>query len=143
MPHLKLSVSESEEDDDGSIETDHVLISEAADPLAELHAPHRRQLVDHEAARLVEPVLLTHLHEEPEERCLSGIGCERADRDRVGRVEPVVLNDDDWPRLAGVARPRGRGPDFAASHSSSVESASMKSWSSCAIGEDATSALCR
>ena len=143
VTHLGLSASKSEEDDDGSIETDHVFISEAADSLAKFRSPDRRQLVDHETARLVKPVLLTHFHEEPEERRLGGVGREPADCDRVSRVEPVILDDDDRPRLAGVARPRSRGPDLAAPHSSSAESASMKSWSSCAIGEDATSALCR
>jgi len=140
---LGLSASQSEEDDDGSIKTDHVFISEAADSLAKLRSPHCRQLVDHEAARLVKAVLLTHFHEEPEERCLGGVGRERADGDRVSRVEPVILDDDNRLRLADVARPRCRGPDLATPHSSSAESASMKSWSSCAIGEDATSALCR
>jgi hypothetical protein len=134
-------ISEAEEHDDGSVEPDHVFVSESTDAFTELHPSYRRQLVDHQAARFVEPILTGRRYEATEEWRLRRISRERTDRDRVGRIESIILDDNDRSGLAGVARSGSRGPDLAAPHTSSTESASTKSWSSFALGDDATSAL--
>jgi F420H(2)-dependent quinone reductase len=54
-----LSAAETEEHDDGSVEPDHVLVFEAPDPLPEHRPRDRRDLVDHETARLWGALRLT------------------------------------------------------------------------------------
>jgi len=130
----------SEEHDDGAVQPDHVLTGQPPDPFSELGSPNGGDLVDHETADVVQPVLEAGLYDQTEERRLGGMGGEGTDGHRVGRVEAVVLDDDRRPGLAGIPRSGCRGPDLAAGHSSSAEMASMNSWSSRACVDDATSA---
>src|SRR5665647_362980 len=66
------------------------------------------------------------------QRCVEGIGCQRTDRDRGGCIEPIVLNDDDGSRLAGIDTSCSSDADVASPHSAvqSTEMASTKAWSS-------------
>lgn len=59
----------------------------------------------------------TRLDQRAEQRCVGGVGRERADGDRGGGVEPVVPHDHDRAWLARVGA-AGRGPDLAALHAS-------------------------
>lgn len=69
---------------------------------------------------------------------LSRFAGERADRDRVGGIEAVVLHDEHRARLPGVVASPGGGPELPAPHPSSSsmpssphhEMASTNAWSS-------------
>lgn len=56
-------------------------------------------------------------------RWISG---KRADRYRIGRVKPIVLDDDDRPGLPCVRRPARDRPDLAAFQAPSTVMASIK-----------------
>ena len=56
---------------------------------------------------------------DPQQRDPSGVAGQRADGDRVGGVEAVVLQDQHGARFARVMRTSGRGPQLTAPHSSS------------------------
>lgn len=133
---------EAEEDEDGSVETDHVLVVEPSAAFAEFRTRDRCQLVHHQAADLAKLVARVGRDGQPEQRRFGRVGRHRADRDRVGGVESVVLHDDHRARLADIAAAGRRSPDFAASHSSSRLIASMNAWSSSACGLLATAKDC-
>lgn len=115
---------EPEKHEGGSRESDDVLIGEAADPLNEFRARDGGDLVDHESARLADPRRLASIDGYSKQWRIGLVGRERADHDRCCCIEEIVLNDHDRTRFAGVSASGGRGPDLAASHSSSP-SASM------------------
>ncbi len=100
-------------------------------------------LVDHEETVLVEPVLPVSSHSHPHEGCVDFRAREWADRQRVCRIEPVILDDQGWPRLVRIDTACDGG-DVTASHSfQSSETASTKPMSSLARSVAATSADCR
>lgn len=119
------SASETEEHEDRATEADEFLVAESADRLAELGARHGRDLVDHEAARLPQPVHVVWLDPKPEQRGFGRIGREGAHRDRVRTVKAIVLDYRNWSWLADVLRARYCGPDLPALQSSSRLTASM------------------
>lgn len=68
---------------------------EFADTLTEFGPSNSGDLVDHEPAGGSETGLRSGFNEEPEQRRVSGISGERAERD-AAVVEPVLLADDRW-----------------------------------------------
>ena len=56
-------------------------------------------LIHHQAACRAQAVALVRLDWQAEQGCFDLVSREGADRDQVGRVEAVVLNNDDgaWP----------------------------------------------
>jgi len=83
---------------------------------------------NHQAAFRAQPVPLARLNPNPEQRSLSWIGRECADRDRQRPVEIVILHDDRGSRFSGVVSPSGNRPDLAPLHASArSETASMNS----------------
>ena len=52
-PNNGSAARESEEDDDGPAQPDHVVVSEATDPLPNLRPRHGRDPVDHQTASFV------------------------------------------------------------------------------------------
>ena len=114
-----------------------VLVGEASDPLAEFRALDRRDLVDHQPARLSDPGRAVCVDGDPEQRGVGGIGRHRTDRHGRGRVEQVILDDHHRPWLAGVPTASRRRPDLSSLHAPSPR-ASMKAWSSPSLLLDAT-----
>jgi hypothetical protein len=86
---------------------------------ADLGLGYGGDLVYHQPAGRTQAVALIRLDDEAEQRCVGRIGGEGANGDGVGRVETVVLHDDDRARLASVILAARDGPDLAAPHSSS------------------------
>lgn len=64
---------------------------------------HRGDLVHHDTARVVQPFLRTWLRDRPDEGRLGRLGVKGADRHGVGRVESVVLDEDQGPRLLRIS----------------------------------------
>jgi len=136
--------SNTEKDDDGPIEPDDVGIGKLAYTITEPRTTDRRDLVDHEPARLVQPVVSARLDLHPKQWRLSAVSRKRTYRHGVG-IEPVVLEDDCWPRFAGVVTATGDGPDLASSHSSGQsDTESTKAWSSalCSLAATALAWRC-
>lgn len=119
------SAGEAEEHEDRSTEPDEFLVAKPADRLAELGARHSRDLVDHETARIPQPVHLVWIDSKAKQWGIGLIRRERADRDRVRPVEAIVLDDRDGSRFADVSSPGGRSPDLPALQSWSTLAASM------------------
>lgn len=132
--------SESEEDENGPTETDHLLVIEPTDLLAEFGSRDSRDLVHHQAARLTQPVGLIWFDVESKQRRIGLIGGERTHRHRIGRVEAIVLDYRDRTRLPDVPAPRRSCPDLTTSQSLSTLIASMNAWSSLACRLVATAA---
>ena len=65
---------ESEEDEGGSTESDHLFVAEPTDAGAKLRTGNSRELVDHEAARLPQPVHLVGFDGKSEQRGRSRVG---------------------------------------------------------------------
>src|SRR6185437_5260508 len=66
------------------------------------------------------------------------VGGEGADRDRVGCVEAVVLNNNDGAWLPSVVHAASDGPDLAPPHSPQSDTASINACSSWACALVAT-----
>ena len=86
---------EAEEHDDRSCESGHVIVGQSADPFAELRPLDRGDLVDHEAARLADPVLLIGFNRYSKQWSIGLVGGARTNRDRRGCIEEIVVDDDD------------------------------------------------
>ena len=125
LPPIAGSAHESEEHEDRSTQPDEFFVAEPADALAELGAGHGCDLVDHETAGLSEPVRVVWIDPNSKQWGIGGIGRERADRHRVRSIKAIVLHDRHGSRLAHVPSAGSRGPDLAASQSSSRLTASM------------------
>ncbi len=135
------SVSEPEEHHDQALNRDELGAGESPDPSRHVRSSHRRELVDHEIAVRVQTVEAVRSKRHPQEWCRQLRGGEWTDRDRVGGTKPIILKYQGGPWL-GCVDPAGHSPQFSANHlSQSVDTASMKSWSS--DGRFATSADCR
>ena len=94
---------------------------------AQALAPDGRDLVDHHAAGLVQAVLGTGRQRDAKQRRVGGIARQGADGDRARVLEPVILNDHDRARLAGVVAAARRDPELAPLHPAGVSLiASMK-----------------
>lgn len=116
----------SQKDENRSVEAYHILIVESPDARAELCLGDRCELVYHHAARRAQPIPFVWLDKNAEKGCLRGIGREGTNRDRLGCVEAVVLNDHRRARFARVILSTADRPDLAAPHSSlKSETASM------------------
>lgn len=119
------SASEAKEDDDCSSEADQILVAERAHSFSQFGTGHRRYLVDHETARLSQPIPLVRLYTKAKQRGFGLIGGEGADRHRLCATESIILDDRDRPGFADVSLAGSRGPDLAAFQSSSELMASM------------------
>lgn len=131
-PWLSFSFGKPEKYEECAVEPDEICIGETPEMVAHVRPRHRRDLVDHDLAWLLDPGGRCHLYIDPGQRCVEGIGCQRTDRDRGGCIEPIVLNDDDGSRLAGIDTSCSSDADVASPHSAvqSTEMASTKAWSS-------------
>ena len=126
------SFGKPEKYEECAVEPDEICIGEAPEMVAHVRPRHRRDLVDHDLAWLLDPGGRCHLYIDPRQRCVEGIGCQGTDRDRRGCIEPILLNDDDRSRLAGVDTSCRSDAYVASPHSAvqSTEMASAKAWSS-------------
>jgi hypothetical protein len=68
--------------------------------IAHIHPWHGRDPVDHNLAWLLDSGGGRRLYSDPGQWRHDWIGSQRADRNRGGCIEPIVLNDDNGPRLA-------------------------------------------
>ena len=127
-----LSFGKPEKYEQCAIEPYEICIGETPEMIAQVRPRHRRDLVDHDLAWLVDPGGSRRLQGDPSQRRLDGIGCQRTDRDRGGCIEAIVLNDDDGSRLAGIGTACRSDVDLASPHSAvqSTEMASTNPWSS-------------
>lgn len=127
-----LSFGKPEKYEECAVEPDEICIGETPEMVAHVRPRHRRDLVDHDLAWLLDPGGRRHPYSDPGQRCVEEIGCQRTDRDRGGCIEPIVLNDDDGSRLAGIDASCSSDADVASPHSAvqSTEMASTKAWSS-------------
>jgi len=140
---VESAARDAEENDDCSTESDHVVIAEPPDRLAELGAWNRRDLVHHQVAGLSNSVRLIRSHRKPKQWRLGGIRGERTDGHRRGGIESIILDNDDRSRFSDVPAACRCGPDLTASHPSSELRASMNAWSSVSCVLAATAADCR
>ena len=113
-----------EEDKESAFELDQVCLIESAEDCVDVAAPDRRDLVDHQEAVAIDASDGVSGDRDPQERCLHVGGGERADGQRLCRVEAVVLNDQCWSWLARIDT-ASHGDDVTTPHSSqSAETAS-------------------
>src|SRR5947208_14522117 len=108
---------DTQEDQDGAIEPQDILIGKPARQLPDLCFWSRGDLVHHQPGRGAKSIGGAGLDKEPEKRRIGGIGGEGANGDRSGLVKALVLKDDHGTRLAGVIFAVGSGPNLAAPHS--------------------------
>ena len=134
---------DTEKHDNRPVQSNDVGVGKLTDAVTKSCTADRRDLVDHEPARLAQPVLGSRLDLYAEERRFGGVSRERAHRHRVG-VEPIVLENGRWPWLAGVLTAAGNGPDLAPPHSSGqTDTESTKAWSSALCSLAAAALACR
>jgi hypothetical protein len=108
----------------GPIQPEHLCVIESTKTRPELRPRYGGDLVHHQAARRPQAVALVGLDRQAEQRSIGGIRREGADCYGGGRIEAIILHDNDRTRLSCVVFPAGSGPDLAAPHS---ETASIKS----------------
>jgi hypothetical protein len=126
-----LSFGKPEKYKECAVEADEICIGETPEMVAHVRPRHRRDLVDHDLAWLLDPGG-RRPYSDPGQRCVEGIGCQQTDRDRGSCIEAIVLNDDDGSRLAGIGTSCSSDADVASPHSvvQSTEMASTNAWSS-------------
>src|SRR5262249_43295487 len=130
---------DAEEHQRGTIQPQHILIFETTDISSDFGSGYRCDLVHHQPRRYPQPVHFTWLDGETEKRCVRRIGREGTDSDRRGRIEAVILQNHDRPRLAGVILAASKRPYLAALHSvSKTETESTNPWSPRAFALRAT-----
>ncbi len=123
--------SNSQEDQNGAIQPHHILVSKAANIRPDFCFRNSRDLIHHQATNSSQSVGLARLNEESKKRSISWIGSERAQRNRIRHVEPVVLKNHHRTRFSSVVLTARNGPNLAALHvPPQSEMASIKSWSS-------------
>ena len=83
------------------------MIVQPADTRADFRLRNGGDLVDHQTARGLQAVARVRGHRQTEQRRVRLIRGEGADGDGVGRVEAVVLKDDDRARFPGIALAAG------------------------------------
>ena len=115
----------TEEDNDCTTKSHHVVIAKSTDSFTQLRARNGGDLVNHHAAGLSDPIRRIRIHLKPEQRRFGGICGERADGHGRSGIETVVLDDDDRTRLSDVPAACSGGPDVTPLHSSSELTASM------------------
>ena len=109
---------QSEKHEHGLIESQDILVVQPADTCTNLGLGDSGDLIHRQAARRAQAVALVRLDWQAEQRRVRLVSGEGADRDRVGGVEAVVLNNDDGAWLPGIILAAGDGPDVATLHSS-------------------------
>lgn len=131
------SIGKTEKYQKSAIEPKKIGIGEMAEVIAHILAWHRRDLVDHDLAWPRDPGCRGGLYGEPDQWRIDGVRRQRAHRNRSGRVEAIVLDDDYKPWLSGVGATCGSDVDVTSSHSpgsasasQSTEMASTNAWSS-------------
>lgn len=107
-----------------SVQLYEFVVAQSAESLAQTGSRDGGDLVDHQAPGPIKPVVLRWLDPDPDEGSINRIGRERTDRQRRGRVEPVVLNDEYGSWLAGVGASRCRRVYLAAPHADGACSSS-------------------
>ncbi len=115
---VSLASCQPEEHDKRPRHSDHVVIAQSADALAQLRFRDRGDLVDHQPARLAHPGDVVRIDEQSDQRGIGRIGRECADGHRGSGIESIVLNDDNRSGFADVSAPSSSGPDLAPPHSS-------------------------
>src|SRR5882724_11322508 len=121
------SSPKAEENNDRAVQTHHILVCEPSDTRPEFGLRYGRNLVHHQPGDHPEPVRLAGFDGGTEERSIGRIARESADGDGARCAEPIILNDDDRPRFAGIVLTAGSGPHLTALHSSTpAEMVSMK-----------------
>src|SRR5215468_9956304 len=124
------SSSQTEEDHHGAVQPYHVAVRKLPDAIAQLRFWNRRDLVDHQPRGGPEAVGFVRFDGETQQRRIRRIAGECADRNGLGSIEAIVLDDHNRSGLACVASAARGGPHFTPLHSSlPIEIASMKSWS--------------
>ncbi len=111
------SVRQTEEDEDGTVQSDKIIVGDPTETITKVDTWHRRDLVDHDVTGLIDACRRGGFDRNSRQRRFDWVGRERADCDRRRCVEPIVLNDDHRPGLACVDASRSRDMNIAAPHS--------------------------
>lgn len=119
---------DAQEDQNGTIQPHHVLVSKAADARADLCPRNGRDLIHHQSADSAQAVALAWLNRQPKQRSIGWVGSECAHRDRIRHVETVVLKNDSGTGLSRVVLTAPNSPNLAALHiAPQLETALIKS----------------
>ena len=110
------SIGQTKIDEQGAIQSDQIVISKPAEPIAQIGTRHGGDLVDHDVTRVIEASRDARSDGKPGERRLNQIRGQWTHSDRGRGVESVILNNDDGARLTGVGASRSRDMDIAATH---------------------------
>ena len=107
---------DAQEDQNGTIQPHHILVSKVADTSADPSLRNGRDLIHHQSADSAQAVALAWLDRQPKQRSIGWVGSECAHRGRIRHVETVVLknhNGTGLPRMVFTAR---NSPNLAALH---------------------------
>ena len=107
---------DAQEDQNGTIQPHHILVSKAADARADLCLRNGRDLIHHQSADSAQAVALAWLNRQPKQRSISWVGSECAHRDRIRPVETIVLNNHSGTGLSRVVLAARNSPNLAALH---------------------------
>src|SRR5664279_863747 len=134
---LTRSFGQPEEHNKCAVEPDDICICDTTNTIANVASRHRRDLVDHDPAWLLDPGRGCGLQCDPGQWRIDRVRRERAHRDRGGCVEAIVLDDHDRSGLPGVFASSCGDVDISPPHSAdsgsagqSMEMASTNAWSS-------------
>lgn len=123
---LLFTTGHSEKHHGRSAKPQHVFIAQESNSGSQSRARNSCDLVNHQAACFIESVGSGGVDAQANQWSVRWIGGKSADRYRIGRVKPIVLDDDDWPGLPCVRRPARDRPDLATFQVPSSVMASMK-----------------
>jgi hypothetical protein len=106
----------SQEDQKGAIQPNHILISETANVRPDFCLRNGCNLIYHQATVSSQSVRLTRFDEKPKKGSIGWIGREGTHRNRIRHVETVVLEDHHWSGLSCVVLATSYGPNLSPLH---------------------------
>lgn len=135
VPLCTRGAREPEKDEEGPIEPKEVLVAEPADAGTDLGYRHCRELVDAQAARLLEAVLRIRRDRQPKQSASVGSGVKAQIV-----IDAVLSKLSSWMITAGrglpaLSFPLATAKNLSAPHASGpTDTESMNAWSSFACG---------
>ena len=124
---------DAQEDQNGTIQPNHILVSKAADTITDLCLRNGRDLICHQSADSAQAVALAWLDRQPKQRSIGWVGSECAHRGRIRHAETAVLKNHNGTGLARIVLTASNSPNLAALHiAPQSETALMKFCSSLA-----------
>jgi hypothetical protein len=119
---------DAREDQNGTIQPHHILVSKAADTRAHLCLRNGRDLIRHHSADSALSVALAWLDRQPKQRSIGCVGSECAHGDRIRHVETVILKNHNGTGFSSIVLTALNSPNLAALQiAAQSETASMKS----------------